>query len=160
MAERDCSNCCYEGKEANEKPCSECVKNDNWLPVGVVGFGTPSEVPLPAHIQGERDPLGTDAHAPGAKLDAGKVLAGVLADFSLALLAVAEVGTHGAKKYSRGGWQSVPDGETRYKDADWRHLLKGRHEDFDIDSGLLHEAHRAWNVLAALELRLRREKGK
>ena len=72
--------------------------------------------------------------------------------------ALAEVGTHGADKYSRGGWQEVPDGETRYRDADWRHLLKSRHEDVDQDSGLLHDAHRAWNVLAALELRLRRER--
>jgi len=184
MAEHDCSNCCYEGKEVNEKPCNTCVNNDNWSPAEAEerscancankvvllgsepcgscgGPGRPSAwVPAePKRIIGETDPLGTDAHAPGAKLDAGKVLAGVLADFSLALLAVAEVGTHGAEKYSRGGWQSVPDGETRYKDADWRHLLKGRHEDKDPDSGLLHDAHRAWNVLAALELRLRREKG-
>jgi len=107
----------------------------------------------------EFDPTGTDAHAPGAKLDGGKCKAGVLSDFSLALMAVAEVGTHGADKYSRGGWQEVPDGETRYRDADWRHLLKSRHEDVDQDSGLLHDAHRAWNVLAALELRLRRERG-
>lgn len=157
MAEHDCSDCCYEGKEFNEKPCNTCGNNDNWLPVGLIHhFG---HLKLPPWLTGETDPRGTDAHAPGAKLDAGKVLAGVLADFSLALLAVAEVGTHGAEKYSRGGWQAVPEGETRYKNADWRHLLKGRHEDRDPDSGLLHEAHRAWNVLAALELRLRREKG-
>jgi hypothetical protein len=105
----------------------------------------------------EKDPNGIDAHLPGAKLDAGKVMAGVLSDFSLALIAVAEVGTFGANKYSRGGWQSVPDGEVRYFDAGWRHLLKRRHEDYDVDSGLLHDAHRAWNVLAELELKLRRE---
>lgn len=33
---RDCSNCEYEGKEVNERPCCNCVENDNWLPVGVV----------------------------------------------------------------------------------------------------------------------------
>jgi hypothetical protein len=109
-------------------------------------------------IKKEFDPTGTDAHSPGAKLDGGKCKAGVLSDFSLALMAVAEVGTHGADKYSRGGWQEVPDGETRYRDADWRHLLKSRHEDVDQDSGLLHDAHQAWNILAALELRLRRER--
>jgi hypothetical protein len=107
----------------------------------------------------EKDPLGTHQHSPGAKLDSGKTLAGVLADFSLALMAVAEVGTHGADKYTRGGWQSVPSAETRYTDAEWRHLLKKRHEDRDQDSGLLHDAHKIWNSLAALELRLRRENG-
>jgi len=106
----------------------------------------------------EFDPNGKKASDPGSKLDGGKSLAGVLGDFALALMAVAEVGTHGAEKYSRGGWQSVPDAETRYHDAEWRHLLKRRHEDFDKDSGLLHDAHRAWNVLAQLELRLRKDR--
>lgn len=106
----------------------------------------------------EQDPHGIDQHAPGAKLDQGKTLAGVLGDFSLALTAVAEVGTFGARKYSRGGWQSVPDGVTRYHDAKWRHLLKRRHEAVDPDSGLLHLTHEAWNVLAELELYLRENK--
>jgi len=106
----------------------------------------------------EFDPNGKKPSDPGSKLDGGKPLAGVLGDFALALMAVAEVGTHGAEKYSRGGWQSVPDAETRYHDAEWRHLLKRRHEDYDKDSGLLHDAHRAWNVLAQLELRLRKTK--
>lgn len=106
----------------------------------------------------ERDPNGVMQHEPGAKLDDGKVLAGILSDFSLALLAVAEVGTHGAAKYTRGGWQSVQGGETRYFDAEWRHLLKSRHETFDADSGLLHLAHQCWNTLARLELLLRRKK--
>lgn len=109
-------------------------------------------------MNSEQDPQGINQHAPGAKLDSGKSMAGVLADFSLALKAVAEVGTFGARKYSRGGWQSVSNGEERYTDAKWRHLLAERHEDKDPDSGLLHAAHQAWNVLAALELRLRKEK--
>ena len=72
----------------------------------------------------EQDPNGITQHEPGSKLDAGKNKAGVLADFSRALLAVSEVGTFGADKYSRGGWQSVPNGVERYTDAAWRHLLK------------------------------------
>lgn len=103
----------------------------------------------------EADPCGIAQHEPGAKLDSGKLLAGVLADFSLALRAVAAVGTFGAGKYSRGGWQSVPDGIQRYYDAKWRHLLAERHETLDADSGLLHAAHEAWNTLARLELILR-----
>jgi len=103
----------------------------------------------------ELDPTGRDAHAPGAKLDAGKVSASLLGDFSLALRAVAEVGTFGARKYTRGGWQTVPNGQERYSDAMWRHLLAERHEPNDADSGLAHAAHLAWNALARLELALR-----
>jgi hypothetical protein len=107
-------------------------------------------------VKMESDPTGRSAHEAGAKLDSGKPLAGVLGDFSLALLEVAKVGTHGAEKYSRGGWQSVPEGVTRYSDAMWRHLLAERHEEMD-GSGLRHAAHLAWNALARLELMLRGE---
>ncbi len=103
----------------------------------------------------EQDPNGINQHAPGAKLDAGKPMAGVLGDFGLALMAVAEVGTFGANKYTRGGWQSVPNGIERYTDAAWRHLLKEPLEPLDDDSGLSHAAHMAWNALARLELQLR-----
>lgn len=105
----------------------------------------------------ETDPTGRSASEPGAKLDAGKTYAALLADFSRALMAVAEVSTFGAKKYSRGGWQSVPDGITRYTDAKWRHLLAGAASAHDPESGLLHAAHEAWNALAVLELKLREE---
>lgn len=103
----------------------------------------------------EEDPNGIDQHAPGAKLDSGKQLAGVLLDFSRALEAVADVGTFGANKYTRGGWQSVPGGELRYMDALMRHLLKMQREELDPDSGLEHLAHLAWNCLAVLELKRR-----
>ena len=103
----------------------------------------------------ESDPSGKAAHEQGAKLDDGKVQADLLEDFGLALLEVAKVGTFGAKKYSRGGWQHVEQGVTRYNAAKWRHILKGRYETHDPDSGLLHAAHEAWNALAKLELMLR-----
>lgn len=106
----------------------------------------------------ETDPNGLAANEPGAKLDAGKILGGLLGDFSLALTAVAEVGTYGATKYTRGGWQQVPNGELRYHDAMWRHLLAARHEPKDVDTGLLHKAHLAWNALAELELHLRAQR--
>lgn len=104
----------------------------------------------------ESDPNGKSSHEKGAKLDDGKTKAAVLKDFSLALKAVAEVGTFGANKYSRGGWQSVPNGIERYEDALWRHLLSERHEPIDKDSGMLHLSHLCWNVLACLELILRK----
>lgn len=107
----------------------------------------------------EFDPNGRSMHEPGAKADAGKIKAGLVGDFGLALLAVAEVGTHGADKYTRGGWQHVPNGQERYTDAMWRHLLKAGQEEFDGDSGLSHAAHAAWNALAVLELECRRGVG-
>lgn len=103
----------------------------------------------------EHDPNGIDQHSPGAKLDAGKPSADLLLDFGRALLSVAEVGTYGANKYTRGGWQSVPDGFHRYTAALLRHLLSEKKEDCDLDTELLHASHVAWNALARLELLLR-----
>ena len=72
-----------------------------------------------------KDPNGLNQHDAGAKLDAGKPRMGlVLGGFSRALLAVGEVGTFGAKKYSDNGWKHVPDGISRYTDALYRHLLE------------------------------------
>ena len=104
----------------------------------------------------ELDPNGLDAHAPGAKLDAGKPrVALILNDMPRALLAVAEVATYGAKKYSEGGWLHVENGVSRYTDAMDRHRLKEGIEPTDADTDLLHAAHGAWNALARLELMLR-----
>ena len=85
-------------------------------------------------------------------MDQGKTRAAlVLQDFGPALLRVADVGTFGAEKYTPHGWLSVPDGEARYLDAAMRHLLK---RGDDPDSGIDHLAHAAWNILAALTLRV------
>lgn len=117
----------------------------------------PSNTPLPGNAQ-ESDPHGTDPHAPGAKLDDGKPLAGMtIGDFSRALSGVIDVGTFGAKKYSRSGWLEVPDAEFRYKNALYRHLLDSEASELDKDSGLPVLAHATWNLLAWLELVLRRK---
>lgn len=107
------------------------------------------------HKKKEQDPTGLASSEPGAKLDAGKIRADLLLDFSRALNAVAEVSDFGARKYSPGGWQYVPDGINRYRAAQLRHMLAGR-EVHDKDSGLLHLAHEAWNALAVLELTIRK----
>jgi hypothetical protein len=103
-----------------------------------------------------RDPDGIDQHAPGAKLDADKLRMGlVFGGFGHAMEQVARIGTYGAKKYSDNGWQSVADGEARYKDALLRHLvaaMKKGGNALDPESGLPHLAHMAWNALAVLEL--------
>ena len=103
----------------------------------------------------EEDPDGLKQHESGAKLDSGKPDTSLLLMFGKALVAVAEVGTFGAKKYSRGGWQSVVGGLERYTAALMRHLFAEHYEDYDSDSKLLHAAQVAWNALARLELILR-----
>jgi len=109
----------------------------------------------------EYDPNGVSPSTPGAKLDAGKtpVARGCLHYFPRALKAVAEVSEVGANKYTWKGWETVPDGFTRYTDAMSRHLLAessdGIWDDAPNGTGLLHAACVAWNALARLELLLR-----
>ena len=117
--------------------------------------GAPKDPWHNIRLRQESDPNNLDPHEPGAKLDSGKPLTGVLHDFALALQSVALVGSYGAAKYSRGGWQQVPDASTRYFDAMWRHLLASRHEEIDPESGLSHFAAVCWNVLAIEELNQR-----
>lgn len=111
---------------------------------------------------GEADPTGRDPHAPGAKLDAGKLRPTlVIRDMARALEAVIKVATDGANKYTPGGWLEVPNASERYEDADLRHMLKRfKGEAVDTDSKSLHLAHNAWNALAKLELHLREQEGK
>ena len=120
-----------------------------------------SEIPLAdlvnACVKNPQDPHGIPQHAPGAKNDAGKQMASLLLSFPRALSAIADVATYGALKYTRDGWERVPDGITRYKDAEWRHRLKGRVETCDPESGLPHRWHELWNCLAVLELELRQQ---
>lgn len=87
----------------------------------------------------------------GMKHDSGKIKAAILAEFQKALMAVAEVGTFGANKYSRGNWVHVDKAVERYTDAMWRHLLQ---EGDDPESGLPHFHHFVWNALAVLQLEM------
>lgn len=107
----------------------------------------------------ELDPNGLDAHAPGAKLDAGKLRpALVLGGFARALIAVSKVGTYGATKYTDNGWMEVPNGLERYDDANLRHWLdEKRGITCDPDTNLLHASHTAWNALARLDLMIREQ---
>ncbi len=86
------------------------------------------------------------------KHDAGKPDLSLLLDFGKALQSVAAVGTMGAKKYSRGGWKSVPDGLNRYTAALLRHLTQENTQFADDESGFAHASHVAWNALARLQL--------
>jgi hypothetical protein len=104
----------------------------------------------------ESEPDGLSPKEPGAKLDKGKVRAGLaMKDFGRALLGVSGVTTFGANKYSDSGWREVKDGIARYEDAMHRHLLKRGTEELDRDSGLPHLLHAAWNILAVIELQMK-----
>ena len=119
----------------------------------------PQQLSLPGV---ESDPHGTPQHAPGAKLDAGKIRAGlVLGGFARALREVSAVGTYGANKYTPNGWMQVPNGVERYTDAMHRHLLsEASGEACDPDTEILHAAHAAWNALARLDLMIRKSEEK
>ena len=111
----------------------------------------------------ETDPSGIPLNQAGAKGDAGKpaVWRGLLDYFPRACIAVADVSTRGAQKYSWKGWEEVKDGEARYADALARHILKESIEGpYDVGFGglsdVLHRSQIAWNALALLELTLRR----
>lgn len=110
----------------------------------------------------ELDPHGLNAHAPGAKLDAGKVRPGlVLGGFARALLAVSRIGTFGAVKYTDNGWMEVPNGVNRYDDAKLRHWLYEKSGiECDPDTQEMHAAHEAWNALARLDLLIRKAEAK
>ena len=93
----------------------------------------------------------------GLKFDTGKPRVGLIFDdFADAIVAVAEVGTFGANKYSPGNWKYVDDGTNRYRDALGRHLMAYMKDPDSVDpeSGKLHLAHAAWNAMAILQLYL------
>lgn len=113
----------------------------------------------------ETDPNGKDPHAPGAKLDQGKLRPWLcIAGFARALEEVSRVTTKGAEKYTPNGWAEVENGEERYLEAFGRHLLAlGRGETFDdgpkgLGPDVYHKASMIWNLLASLELELRNKK--
>jgi Domain of unknown function (DUF5664) len=95
---------------------------------------------------------------PGVKDDATKIRVGLMVSgFSNALHDVAKVTTFGASKYTPNGWTSVPNAGERYYDAMHRHLLAAESSEVDSESDILHLTHAAWNILAIIELKIRKE---
>lgn len=139
-------------------PSKGTAWNPVWKPTATLHTLTDvSSTPLP---EIEKDPDGKDAHAPGAKLDAGKLQPWLfLSGFANALEEVAKVTTVGAQKYTRNGWVEVENGQERYMEAFGRHLLAyGQGEEVDDGpkgTGCLHLSQIIWNALAVLELQLR-----
>lgn len=95
-------------------------------------------------------------HQIGVKDDSNKPrLDLVLGDFANALWEVGEVGTFGANKYTDRGWHEVENGIERYSNALLRHYFKYKSGEYvDLESGLSHLAHMAWNALAILQLEI------
>lgn len=147
----------------------ECCAAEGALPINVITFGGPEPEDAQRDprfdktiLATEADPTGRSARTPGAKLDAGKVRPWLcIGGFSRALGAVAEVTTRGAEKYADNSWMEVPDGAARYMEGFARHTLAlGRGETHDTGpggTGCLHKAQMIWNLLASLELDLRRD---
>ena len=100
----------------------------------------------------EVDPNGLKQGDSGCKFDQGKIKVALLKRFGLALLAVADLATGGAKKYTPHGWAEVESGIERYDDAAFGHLLREMFEDIDPDMKVKHEVQTVWNGLAKLQL--------
>jgi hypothetical protein len=96
----------------------------------------------------------------GRKADDGKIRMELLP--MDALVEVARVLTHGAKKYAPNNWQEVPEAKERYTGALLRHLAAWRcGERIDGESGddrLRHIAQVACNALFLLWGELQAEK--
>lgn len=86
--------------------------------------------------------------------DAGKAdFATVLAEFPLALNGVSELIVRGREKYPERSWNRIPDGIFRRTKCGMRHTQKRLSgQDRDVESGLMHAVHEAWNALCVLEL--------
>lgn len=71
---------------------------------------------------------------------------------------IAKVYTAGAKKYGPHNWENLPDGYERYKGAMLRHLTElEKGNDIDPDTGCMHAAQIAWNAIAMLHFKLKRQ---
>ena len=101
----------------------------------------------------------------GVKRDNGKLpyYTVLFKQFPLALRAVIECSVAGHNKYHETDtdWQNfsrLENADTRYKDACLRHMAEtGIIEDMIEYGEMTHEAAVVWNLLADLEIKLRKE---
>ena len=101
----------------------------------------------------------------GVKRDNGKLpyYTVLFKQFPLALRAVIECSVAGHNKYHETDkdWQNfsrLENADTRYKDASLRHMAEtGIIEDMIEYGEMTHEAAVVWNLLADLEIKLRKE---
>lgn len=96
----------------------------------------------------------------GIKYDHGKALPDlVLGDFMIALEQAVFAGTFGAFKYEPKNFQKLENGEQRYAEAAFRHYMaRKKGDEFDPESGELHDAHELWCHIARLYFKLREDR--
>lgn len=94
----------------------------------------------------------------GIKADQGKPRLGlVLVEVPHAFEKLGTLLGFGADKYAVGNWDKVQEGEMRYLDALMRHLTQHhKGEKVDPESGELHLAHAAVNIMFLLDKELRK----
>lgn len=94
----------------------------------------------------------------GVKADKGKPRLGlVLVETPHAFEKLGTLLGFGADKYAIGNWDKLPEGEMRYLDALMRHLTQHhKGEKVDPESGELHLAHAAVNLMFLLDKELRK----
>ena len=90
----------------------------------------------------------------GLKYDDGKTRLDLIP--AKAEMELGNVLTFGANKYAANSWQNVENGIERYTAAAMRHINAMRQgETHDEESGLLHSAHAACNMMFITELILK-----
>ena len=94
----------------------------------------------------------------GVKYDNGKPMPGTAIEiFPRAIMEVGRCIEYGTHKYPEvHNWEKLDGADRRYRDALMRHLIK--HivgSEIDMESGIYHLAHVAWNALALCELFLK-----
>ena len=73
--------------------------------------------------------------------------------FPKAMEALARVCEAGGRKYCKGNFRLGGKPDDEYYGCAMRHIMKAHNgEPHDLESGGLHLAHAAWNILALIEL--------
>lgn len=92
-----------------------------------------------------------------ARMNTGKPEMDFVLDFPIAVEAICRVMELGAVKYARDNWKLGGKPDSEYLGAALRHLFAHRSGDLVAeDSGCLHVAHAAWNLLALMELNIQK----
>ena len=91
-----------------------------------------------------------------ARMNQGKPQLEFVLDFPIAAEGIARVMEIGGIKYDIDNWKKGGKPDSEYLGAAMRHLFAHKAgELFAPDSGCLHLAHAAWNLLALIELNVR-----
>lgn len=94
-----------------------------------------------------------DSAEQASRDNAGKPEMSYLLDLHKSLTEVVRVMEYGAGKYAPRNWLKGGKPDAEYLSAALRHIFRHSAEsDTDPESGCLHLAHAAWNLLALLEL--------